>query len=228
VFPTAIRLFTATFLGVSCPSVSTDGASPSTPEIASPIDPRVPSARPSGKSAEGVAIASYECSAVYMLEATPGEISGAGPQSVSPRVADSLAVRLLGGSRTRMGGLSISHARRVAARVRAKGELVFAVALLHDVIEKGRTTAEDLLVATGDARLVELVVILTRDEWESEEEYLSRCAADPIALQVKRADLEDKLVADGSNLSPTLELRLRRQAGTRLERLDALARRTSH
>jgi hypothetical protein len=148
-----------------------------------------------------------------MFEATPGEISGVGPQSISPQVADSLAARLLGGSRTRMGGLSISHARRVAARVRAKGELVFAVALLHDVIEKGRTTAEDLLVATGDARLVELVVILTRDEWESEEEYLSRCAADPIALQVKRADLEDKLVADGSNLSPTLELRLRRQAG---------------
>jgi hypothetical protein len=45
---------------------------------------------------------------------------------------------------------------------------------------------------------------------------------------VKRADLEDKLVADGSNLSPTLELRLRRQAGARLERLEALARRTSH
>ena len=163
-----------------------------------------------------------------MLDATPGEISGVGPQSILPRAADALAVRLLGGSRTRMGGLQISHARRVAARVRATGDLVFAVALLHDVIEKGRATAEDLFAATGDGQLVELVVILTRGEWESEEEYLSRCAADPIALQVKRADLEDKLVADGSNLSPTLELRLRRQAGARLERLNALARRASH
>ena len=163
-----------------------------------------------------------------MLDATPGEISGLEPQSILPRAADSLAVRLLGGSRTRMGGLQISHARRVAARVRGEGDLPFAVALLHDVIENGRTTAEDLLAATGDARLVELVVSLTRDELESEDEYLSRCAADPIALQVKRADLEDMLVADGSNLSPRLELQLRRQAGARLELLETLARRVSH
>jgi hypothetical protein len=163
-----------------------------------------------------------------MLDATHGEISGLGPQSILPRAADSLAVRLLGGLRTRMGGLQISHARRVAARVRGKGDLPFAVALLHDVIAKGRTTAEDLLAATGDARLVELVVSLTRDEWESEDEYLSRCAADPIALQVKRADLEDVLVADGSNLSPGLELQLRRHAGARLELLETLARRVSH
>ena len=162
-----------------------------------------------------------------MLDATPGEISGVGPQSISPRAADSLAVRLLGGSRTRMGGLQISHARRVAARVRGKGELIFAVALLHDVIEKGGTTAEELLAATGDARLVELVVNLTREEWESDDEYLSRCAADPIALQVKRADLEDKLVGDGSNLSPSVELQLRRQAAARLELLEEHARRVS-
>ena len=68
-------------------------------------------------------------------------------------------------------------------------------------------------------------MILTRTELESDDEYLSRCAADPIALLVKRADLQDKLVADGSNLSPRLELRLRRQARARLELLDALARR---
>src|SRR6476646_9148248 len=38
--------------------------------------------RPPGRR-EGVAIASYECSAVYMLEGTPGEISGVGPESIS-------------------------------------------------------------------------------------------------------------------------------------------------
>jgi (p)ppGpp synthase/HD superfamily hydrolase len=141
------------------------------------------------------------------------------------RAADSLAAQLLGELRTRMGGLHIAHARRVAARVRGRGDLVYTVALLHDVVEKGRITADDLLAVTNDPRLVELVMILTRTELESDDEYLSRCAADPIALLVKRADLQDKLVADGSNLSPRLELRLRRQARARLELLDALARR---
>ena len=70
-----------------------------------------------------------------------------------------------------------------------------------------------------------LAVVKFIAELESDDEYLSRCAADPIALLVKRADLQDKLVADGSNLSPRLELRLRRQARARLELLDALARR---
>jgi hypothetical protein len=36
------------------------------------------------------------------------------------------------------------------------------------------------------------------------------------------------LVADGSNLSPGLELQVRRQAGARLELLETLARRVSH
>ena len=100
---------------------------------------------------------------------------------------------------------------------------IVAVALLHDVVEKGRISRDELLALTGDARLVELVEVLTRNDGESDEDYLSRCAADPVALLVKRADLADKLFADDSNLTPTDALRLRRRAGRRLALLNLLA-----
>ena len=145
---------------------------------------------------------------------------------ISPEAADSLAARLLGELRTRMGGLHIAHARRVAASVRETGDdRIVAVALLHDVVEKGQISADDLLDITRDARLVELVEILTRCDGESDEDYLSRCAADPVALLVKRADLADKLMAGDSNLTPKQAVGLRRQARDRLGLLDVLAHR---
>jgi hypothetical protein len=73
--------------------------------------------------------------------------------------------------------------------------------------------------------LVELVEVLTRRDLECDEDYLSRCAADPAALLVKRADLADKLFAEDSNLTPIVALRLRRQARQRLELLNLLAQR---
>jgi (p)ppGpp synthase/HD superfamily hydrolase len=54
-----------------------------------------------------------------------------------------------------------------------------AVALLHDVVEKRRISAGELLAITMDARLVKLVQVLTQSGDESDEDYLSRCAADP-------------------------------------------------
>ena len=147
-------------------------------------------------------------------------------QLISPEAADALAARLLGDLRTRMDGLHIAHARRVAARVRKiADDRIVAVALLHDVVEKGRISRDELLALTGDARLVELVEVLTRNDGESDEDYLSRCAGDPVALLVKRADLADKLFADDSNLTPTDALRLRRRAGRRLALLNLLAQR---
>ena len=107
--------------------------------------------------------------------------------------ADALAARLLGDLRTKLGGLHIEHARRVAERVRPTGDdRTVAAALLHDVVEKGQSSLADLLAVVRDERVVHLVDILTRRRGESEEEYLSRCAADPVALAIKRADLADK------------------------------------
>jgi (p)ppGpp synthase/HD superfamily hydrolase len=135
-----------------------------------------------------------------------------------------LAARLLGDLRTKLGGLEIAHARRVAARVRdTKDDRVIAAALLHDVLEKAGVNADELCAMTGDAGVVALVEVLSRREGESDHDYLARCAADPMALLVKRVDLVDKLVADDAVVAPDIAERLRQAARERLALLDGLA-----
>jgi (p)ppGpp synthase/HD superfamily hydrolase len=139
--------------------------------------------------------------------------------------ADALAARLLGDLRTKLGGLHIEHARRVAERVRPTGDdRTVAAALLHDVVEKGESSLADLLAVVRDERVVQLVDILTRRRAESEEEYLSRCAADPVALAIKRADLADKHFHGDAQVDRNTAQRLGREAQQRLELLDRLAR----
>ncbi len=139
--------------------------------------------------------------------------------------ADALAARLLGDLRTKLGGLQIEHARRVADRVRPTGDdRTVAVALLHDVVEKRQSSLADLLAVVRDERVVDLVDILTRREGESEEEYLTRCAADPVALAIKRADLADKHFRDDAQVDQETAQRLGQEAQQRLELLDHLAR----
>lgn len=145
--------------------------------------------------------------------------------AISPEAADVLAARLLGDLRTKLGGLEIAHARRVAARVRGTNDdRVIAAALLHDVLEKAGVSANELRAMTGDAGVVDLVEVLSRRDGESEHDYLSRCAADPKALVVKRVDLEDKLVADDSVVPAVVAEKVRQEASERLALLDDLTR----
>ena len=138
--------------------------------------------------------------------------------------ADALAARLLGDLRTKLGGLQIEHARRVAERVRPiGGDRTVAAALLHDVVEKGQSSLADLLAVVRDVRVVHLVDILTRRRGESEEEYLARCAADPVALAIKRADLADKHFHGDAQVDQETAQRLGQKAQQRLELLDHLA-----
>jgi (p)ppGpp synthase/HD superfamily hydrolase len=144
--------------------------------------------------------------------------------AISSEEADVLAARLLGDLRTRLGGLEIAHARRVAARLRGTSDdRVIAAALLHDVLEKAGVSADELRAMTGDAGVVALVEVLSRRDGESEHDYLSRCAADPKALVVKRVDLADKLVADDSAVPTVVAEKVRQEARERLALLDGLA-----
>ena len=145
---------------------------------------------------------------------------------MTPEAADWLAARVLGASRTELGGHRINHARRVAARVRrSAGSRLVEAALLHDVVATGRITIDELRAEVADERLVELVEALTRLEGETDEHYLARCAADPIALMIKRADLVDNLVAYGTDVPIAAGLRARRQASRQLALLNLLAQR---
>src|SRR5262245_35076862 len=148
------------------------------------------------------------------------------PPLMTPDDADSIAARLLGELRTKLGGLHIVHARRIAERARPTGDRrVIAAALLHDVLEKTATTADELRTMTGDAHVVELVEVLTQRPGERYQDYLARCVEDPAARLLKRYDLEDKLLADDSAVPATVADRLRHKARARLALLDRLAAR---
>jgi (p)ppGpp synthase/HD superfamily hydrolase len=143
----------------------------------------------------------------------------------TPEHADRLAAQLLGQMRTRLGGLELDHARRVAATLSSGGdEQLVSAALLHDVLEKTDTTREELLELTDDEVVVELVSLVTRDPAEAYRTYLARCASDPGTYALKQADLQDKVVTSDVTVAGYVAARLRQQARQRLQLLDVFAR----
>lgn len=141
-----------------------------------------------------------------------------------PAWADLLAARLLGELRGALGGLQIAHARRVAIHAAyTQDQDLIAAALLHDVLEKTRTSTEELRDMTRNGEVVELVRALTHQPGETYETYLTRCAQNPRTLLVKRLDLLDKLVTDDVQVPADVAIRIRREAMSRLRRLNRMA-----
>jgi (p)ppGpp synthase/HD superfamily hydrolase len=69
-------------------------------------------------------------------------------------------------------------------------------AVLHDVIEDTSVTDDDLREAGIPGRVVEAVVALTHREEDSYEAYVEALAPNPLARQVKLADLADNLATN--------------------------------
>jgi (p)ppGpp synthase/HD superfamily hydrolase len=92
----------------------------------------------------------------------------------------------------------ILHVLRVAMRVIARepsvaNDELFAIALLHDVVEDSTITVEDIASEFGDT-IAAAVDALTRRENESYlQSYLPRLATNAAARLVKIADLQDNL-----------------------------------
>jgi (p)ppGpp synthase/HD superfamily hydrolase len=148
---------------------------------------------------------------------------------ISRAEADALAVAAHGSDRTRWGGSFIEHVRRVASQVGEDPDpYAVPAALLHDTVEKGALDWHDLRSAGVDARLLTVVDALTERDNELLEDYLARCAADPLALRIKRADIADKLTAAAHHaISAEDVARMRTHAQRRLDLLDELATRIS-
>ncbi|MDR3068023.1 MAG: HD domain-containing protein [Cellulomonas sp.] len=108
-------------------------------------------------------------------------------------LARQIATRAHAGQRDKAGHPYLGHPARVADRVAASGgdERAVAAAWLHDVLEDTDTTADDLLDQGVLADVVAAVVALTHTADEPPERYFARINADPLALQVKHADLAD-------------------------------------
>lgn len=115
----------------------------------------------------------------------------------------------------------IAHPRRVMMAMRDDAARI--VAILHDVVEDCGVTLEDLEKEGFPRHILDALDAVTRRVGETYEAFVARAAADPIARQVKYADLQDN--ADLSRIAaPTAADVARTEKYRRaLAQLDAAA-----
>jgi len=102
-----------------------------------------------------------------------------------------IAVQAHLGQADKAGEPYVLHVLRVMLRMADETEMT--VGVLHDIIEDTRWTAADLAAEGFPRDIVRVVELLSRDEGESYEDFISRLAQDPVARRVKVADLEDNM-----------------------------------
>jgi (p)ppGpp synthase/HD superfamily hydrolase len=105
--------------------------------------------------------------------------------------AISLAVSAHKGQRDKVGQPYILHPLRVMFRLESDEARI--VAILHDVLEDTPITKERLRELGYAEHLITALDHLTHREGESYQDFITRAAQDPIAKQVKLADLEDNM-----------------------------------
>lgn len=102
-----------------------------------------------------------------------------------------IAVEAHAGQTQRNGQPYILHPLRVMNRVHTEEEKI--VAILHDVVEDTEWTLAQLEERGFAPHLLHAIDCLTKREGEAYEDFVTRSASDPIAIQVKLADLEDNM-----------------------------------
>lgn len=115
-------------------------------------------------------------------------------------IAIQIAAKAHVGQTDKQGAPYITHPLAVMSRV--VGVNAKIVAVLHDVIEDTTTTAEDLSAAGLDSSLVKAVQCVTHSADEPYADYVVRCKSNPLARQVKLADLEENCRMDRALLRP--------------------------
>lgn len=100
-----------------------------------------------------------------------------------------IAVNAHDGQKDRNGEAYIFHPLRVMARCHTvPGRML---ALLHDVVEDTSVTFEELAAEGFPAEVLATLRLLTHEDGTSYEDYITRIMTDPVAVEVKLADLED-------------------------------------
>src|SRR5918912_3397075 len=105
--------------------------------------------------------------------------------------AVSIAARAHRGQRDRAGAPYLLHPLRLMLRMNLEAAMMAAV--LHDVVEDTDWTLERLRGDGFSEEVLEAVDCLTHREGESYQEFVERVRTNPIARQVKIADLEDNM-----------------------------------
>ncbi|WP_460415685.1 GTP pyrophosphokinase [Pseudomonas sp. microsymbiont 2] len=105
-----------------------------------------------------------------------------------------VATRAHDGQFDKGGAAYILHPLRVMARMVTPEQRI--VAVLHDVLEDTPLTLSDLAREGFPLKILAALLALSRRDGESYETFVVRLGVDPLARQVKLADL-----ADNSDLS---------------------------
>ena len=100
-----------------------------------------------------------------------------------------IAVKAHAGAKDKGGAPYIFHPIRVMMRCRTEDAKV--VALLHDVVEDTDVTLDDLIAEGFSESVIEALRLVTHFEKDSYDAYVEKIAANPLAVEVKLADLED-------------------------------------
>lgn len=100
-----------------------------------------------------------------------------------------IAVKAHAGAKDKGGMPYAFHPIRVM--MRCKSDDARIVALLHDVVEDTEVTFDDLKAEGFSERVLAALKLVTHLPEESYEDYVRKIKADPLAVEVKLADLED-------------------------------------
>lgn len=95
------------------------------------------------------------------------------------------------GQPDKAGAPYILHPLRMMMRMKTEAEMITAI--LHDVVEDTDWTIEKLRERGFSEEVLEAVECVTNREGESYDQFIERAAKNPIARQVKIADLEDNM-----------------------------------
>jgi len=102
-----------------------------------------------------------------------------------------IAVNAHAGQKDKAGGAYILHPIRVMSRCRTPDAMI--VGLLHDVVEDTSMTFEELEAEGFSRSVLDALRLLTHDKAVPYETYIEQVKANPIATEVKLADLEGNM-----------------------------------
>lgn len=108
------------------------------------------------------------------------------------KMARAVAITAHLGQVDKVGDPYIGHVERVARRVVVyRDPIRHAVAYLHDVVEDTPLTVGRLTVMGFPVEVLEAVDALTHPPGETNAEYWARVKQNPVARDVKLADIDD-------------------------------------
>jgi (p)ppGpp synthase/HD superfamily hydrolase len=95
------------------------------------------------------------------------------------------------GKLDKAGNPYVMHPLRVAIKLNDEDEII--AAFLHDVVEDSDITINDLKKSGFNDNIIKIVQLMTKNDDDNYDDYISRIKEFAPAVRVKLADLEDNM-----------------------------------